>query len=121
MTMTRKHWLELAPSLLAGAGIFASTCVASLAMASGWLVLVGPLLLATVLVGVVMLESRTTGRSPDAYAAAVLLGVSFVLAGLILFLRGSDHVVEFIPIMGAAGWVTLLPRPAKHRTSCTGA
>jgi hypothetical protein len=118
MNMTRNHWLELGSSLLVGAGILASTWIASLAATSGWLVLVGPLLLAITFVSAVMLDSRTTGRSPDAYAAALLLGVSFVLAGLILVLRGGDHVVRFIPIMGAAGWVTLLPRSGNRRASC---
>ena len=119
--MARKHWLELGPSLLVGAGILASTWVATLAEASGWLVLVGPLLLAIAYASAVMLDSRLSGRSPDVSAAAMLLGVSFVLAGLILFLHGGDHVVEFIPIMGAAGWVTLLPRRGNRRASCTGA
>ena len=119
--MTRKHWLELAPSLLVGAGIIASTWVASLAEASGWLVLAGPLLLAIALVGAVMLGSRAAGRSPSMFAAALLAGVSFVLASLILIVRGGSHVTEFIPIMGAAGWVTLLPRRGNRRASCTGA
>jgi hypothetical protein len=120
MNMPRKRWLELGPSLLVGAGIVASTCVASLTVASGWLVLAGPLLLAIAFVGAVMLDSRTSGRSPNVYAAALLLGVSFVLASVILFLRGGDHVVEFIPIIGAAGWATLLPRRGNRRASCMG-
>ena len=119
--MSRNYWLALVPSLLVGVGIIASTCVASLAEASGWLVMAGPLLLAIALVGAVMLDSRMTGRSPDVLAAALLLGISFVLAGLILFLHGGDRVVEFIPIMGAAGWVTLLSRRGNRSASCSGA
>ena len=119
--MARTHGLELGPSLLVGVGIIASTCAASLAEASGWLVLAGPLLLAFVLVGAVLLGSRAAGRLPDMFAAAVLVGVSFVLASLILIVRGGSHVTEFIPIMGAAGWVTLLPRRGNRRALCTGA
>jgi hypothetical protein len=121
MNMVRKLALELGPSLLVGVGIIASTWVASLAEGSGWLVLVGPLLLAITLVGAAMLGSRAAGRSRDVFAAALLVGVSFVLAGLILAVHDGRHVTEFIPIMGAAGWVTLLPRRGNRRASCAGA
>ncbi len=121
MNMMRKYWLELGPGLLVGVGIIASTCVASRAETSGWLVLAGPLLLAAVFVAAAMLDARATGRPPEMFAAALMVGISFVLAGVILVVRGGSHVTEFVPIMGAAGWVTLLPRRGNRRASCAGA
>ena len=119
--MMRRRALELGPSLLVGAGILASTCAASLAESSGWLVLAGPLLLAAVVVAAAVLDARANGRSPDVFAAALSMGISFVLAGSILALHGGRQVVEFVPIMGAAGWTSLLSGRGNRRVSCTGA
>lgn len=118
--MSHKSWRDRVPSLLLGAGIVAATCTASLAEASGWLVLLGPLVLAITFVLAAKLAAGRTGRSPDVFAATLSIAMSFALAGLILFLRGGHRVVEFIPIMGVAGWVSFLQRSGNRRTSCAG-
>src|SRR6266700_6265526 len=71
--MTRKHWIDLSPSLVVGVGIIASTLVAVLAAESGWLVLAGPLLLALTVVSADVLHSRLKRRSSGPSWAALLL------------------------------------------------
>jgi hypothetical protein len=114
--MTRKYWLKLGPSLLVGVGIIVSTLVAVLAAKSAWLVLAGPLLLALVVVIADVLASRLRGETSGPSAAALILGGSFLLAGLIVALRDPSLVKELIPIIGAGSWVTLLRRPDDRRT-----
>ena len=107
--MTRRHWLDLGPSLLIGAGILASTFLASLAVRSGWPVLTAPLLLALTVVSADVLHSRLRGKlypSP----AALILGGAFLLASWIVATRDPNLVKSLIPVIGVAAWVILLPR-----------
>jgi hypothetical protein len=118
--MTPKYWLDLSPSLLVGAGIVVATFIAVRAGESGWLVLGGPLLLALAVVGADALDSRLKGESSGPSWAAVILGVAFLLAGLIVARRDPSLVKTLIPIIGSAAWVTLLLRPEGRRKTCWG-
>ncbi len=116
--MTRKYWLGLSPSLLVGAGIIVATLLAALAGESPWLVLGGPLLLAIAVVSADVLNSRLKGKLSGPSPAALILGASFLLAGLIVTLRDPSLVKTLIPVIGAAAWVTLLLRPEGRRKTC---
>ncbi len=116
--MTRKYWLNLGPSLLVGIGIVGSTLVAVLAAESGWFVLAGPLLLALAVVSADMMDSRLRGKSSRPSWPALLLGGSFLWAGLIVALRDPSLVKELLPIAGASAWATLLLRPGSPRKTC---
>jgi hypothetical protein len=116
--MTQKHWADLGPSLVVGAGIIVSTLVAVLAAESGWLVLAGPLLLALTVVSADLLQSRLRGGSSGPSLAALLLGGAFLLAGVIVAFREPSLVPTLIPICGSAAWVTLL-RPQRGK-ACRG-
>lgn len=116
--MTPKYWLGLSPSVIVGAGIILSTLVAVLAGESRWLVLGAPLLLAIVVVGADVLDSRLRGESSGPSPAALILGGSFLLAGLIVTLGDPSLVKALIPVIGAAGWVTLLLRSESRRKTC---
>jgi hypothetical protein len=116
--MTRKYWLDLGPSLLVGVGIVVSTLIAVLAAESGWLILAGPLLLALTVVSADVLGSRLRGESSGPSRAALLLGGSFLLAGVIVTLRDPSLVKTLIPVIGAASWVTLLVSPEGRRKPC---
>jgi hypothetical protein len=116
--MTRKHWLDLGPSLLVAAGILLSTLLAGLAARSGWLVLAGPLLLALAVVSADLLSARLRGKSARPSPAALLLAGSFLLACAIVALRDPGLVKTLPPILGGAAWVALLRRDGGRRRTC---
>ena len=118
--MARKYWLELGPTLLVGTGIVAATFVAVLAAESGWLVLAGPLLLALTVVGADVLGSRLRGKPSRPSWTALLVGGSFLLAGLIVALRDPSLVKTLIPVIGVTAWPTLMMRPGSPRKACRG-
>lgn len=115
--MARKYLLALGPSLLMAVGIVVSTFVAGLAAASGWLVLSGPLLLALMVVGADVLDSRLRGRRSWPSPAAAIVGGASVLAGLIV-VRDPNLVKTLIPLVGMAAWVVLL-RPSDRPGACS--
>jgi len=115
--MTRKYWRDLTPSILVAVGIVASTFVAARAAGFGWLVLAGPLLLALAVVGADVLNARLRGESPSPSWAALIMGGSCLLAGLIVTLRDPALVKTIMPIIGMAAWVTVL-RPESGSTAC---
>jgi hypothetical protein len=118
--MARKYWLDLGPSLLVGVGIVVATFVAALAADSGWFVLAGPLFLALAVVGADMLSSRLRGKSSRPSWTALLLGGSFLWAGLIVAFRDPSLVKTLIPVVGVAAWPVLLLRPGSPRKTCRG-
>jgi len=115
--MTRKYWRDITPSILVAVGIVVSTFVASRAAGFGWLVLGGPLLLALAVVGADVLNARLRGESPSPSWAALLMGGSCLLAGLIVTLRAPALLKPLMPIIGIAAWVTV-PRPDIGRKAC---
>lgn len=117
--MTRKHWVDLGPSLVVAAGIIVSSLVAMLAAESGWLVLAGPLCLALAVVSADVLRSRLKGEPSGPSPAALLVGGAFLLAGGIVALRDPSLVKTLVPVLGPAAWVALLqPRPEGGRKAC---
>jgi hypothetical protein len=117
--MTRIFWRDLSSSLLVAIGILVSTFVAARAAGSGWLVLAGPLLLALAVVGADVLNARLRGESSGPSWAALLMGGSCLLAGLIVTLRDPSLVKTLMPIIGMAAWVTVL-RPENGSKACKG-
>lgn len=123
--MTRKHALELVPSLLLGCGIVAATFVAKQAAESGWLMFIAPLLLALAMIGAGQLDSRRRGAPARPAAASWLAAGAFLLAGLIVAGRDPSLVATLIPIIGAAAWVALQRTDGRgttcrHPTSAVG-
>jgi hypothetical protein len=115
--MTRKFWRDLSASLLVAVGILVSTFVAAREAGSGWLVLTGPLLLALAIVGADVLNARLRGESSSPSWAALFMGGSCLLAGLIVARRDPALVKTFMPIVGMAAYVSVL-RPASGRKAC---
>lgn len=117
--MTRNHWIDLGPGLVVGIAIVVSTWVTMRAAELGWLVLAGPLGLALGMVSADMLRARLKGKSARPSAAALLMGSTFLLAGLIAMLRDPGLVATLIPTTGSVAWVTIfLLRPEGRRTAC---
>jgi len=117
--MTKKYWLNQTPSLLLAAAIILSTLIAALAAKSAWLVLAAPALLAVAVVAADALNSRLHGASSRPSTAALILGASFLLAGLLVTSRDPGLVETIIPLIGAAAWATLLLRPDNRSKTCS--
>jgi len=113
--MTGKYWLGLGPSLLVGVGILVATFVAKRAVAYGWWVLAGPLLLALAILGADLLASRLRGQYSAPSWAALFLAGACLLASLIVAFREPSHVSSFIPVIGITSWIAL-PRLRRPRT-----
>jgi hypothetical protein len=115
--MTREYWRDLTPNILVAVGIVVSTFVAGRASGSEWFVLTGPLLLALAVVGADVLNARLRGESSGPSWAALLMGGSCLLAGLIVTLRDPTLVKTLMPMIGMAAWVTVL-RPESGSKTC---
>lgn len=115
--MTRKS-AELGPALLVGGGIIVATAIAMWAAESGWLVMAAPLVLALAGVGADVLGSRLRGAPSGPSPASLLLGGTLLLTGAIVTLRDPGLVKILIPVVGSAGYVTLLFRPDRRRQAC---
>lgn len=116
--MSKTHWLDHGPNLVVGAGIVLSTLVAAFTADYGWWVLSGPLLLVLAFLSADVMQSRRKGAAPGISPETLILGAVFVLAGLIVALRDPALLMSFIPIMGAAAWVTIFLRPGGPRRGC---
>jgi hypothetical protein len=106
--MKRTYWIGLAPSLLLGAGIIASTALAVLTSEFGWFVLAGPLVMALAVVGASILIDRVHGDSRAALPIALLLGAVLMVAGAILAFRDPSRVAMLMPILGAAAAASVI-------------
>jgi hypothetical protein len=116
--MTRRYWLSLSPSLLVAVGIIVSSLIAKRFDHSLPLVLASQLLLALLIVSADVLGSRLRGEAAGPSPAALILGVSFVLAGFIVALRDPSLVKTFIPLSGAGAWVVIVGRAEASRRAC---
>jgi hypothetical protein len=118
--MTRKYWLNQTPSLLVAAAIVLATLLAVLTAKSAWLVLTAPALLCIAVIGADAWNSQLHQGALRPSPAALILGASFLLAGLLLTLRDPGSLKILIPIVGSIGWSILLVRPAVRRNPCVG-
>jgi hypothetical protein len=116
--MIKKYWLSLTPSMLIALAIILSSLVAVLAAKSTWLVLAAPALLALAVAAADALNSRLRGGSFRPSPAALILGASFLLAGLLVTFRDPSLIKTLIPIVGVSAWTTLLLRPENRRNAC---
>jgi hypothetical protein len=119
--VTRRYWLSLGPSLLVAVGIIVSTLIAKRFDHSLPLVLASQLLLALAMVSADVLGSRLRGEAAGPSPAALILGVSFVLAGFIVAFRDPSLVKTFIPLSGAGAWVVIVGRSEASRRACRDA
>ena len=108
--MSRKHWTELAPSLVLASGIVLSTLVAVLPMAPGWRVGAGALLLTLSILGADMLSSRLRGESPVPSPVAIVVASAYLVTCGIVALRDPALIAMLIPILGGGASAILLPR-----------
>jgi hypothetical protein len=119
--VTRRYWLSLSPSLLVGVGIIVSALIAKRFDHSLPLVLASTLLLAIAIVSADVLGSRLRGEVAGPSPAALILGVSFLLAGSIVAFRDPSLVKTFIPLSGACAWVVIVGRSEASRRTCRDA
>jgi hypothetical protein len=118
--MTRKYWLRQTPSLLVAGAIVLATLLAALTAKSEWLVLTAPALLGASVIGADAWNCQLHGGAFRPSPAALIVGASFLLAGLLLTLRDPSSLKTLIPLIGSIAWSTLLLRPAVRRNPCLG-
>ncbi|MBW3564253.1 MAG: hypothetical protein KY459_05975 [Acidobacteria bacterium] len=85
---------------------------------AGWLVMAAPLLLALAVVGADMVSGPGKREALVPSRGALLLAITFVLAGFIVALRDPALVKVLIPVIGAGSWVTILLRSEDGRRTC---
>src|SRR5271170_7422512 len=109
--MPDKSWLNLSPSLLLATAIILSTLVAARSANSPRLLLLAPAILALAVVAADALSSRVRGESSRPSPAAIILGLSFLLAGAIVTFREPALVKTLMPLIGITAWPALFVRP----------
>lgn len=114
--MKTKHGLGV--GLLVGAGIVVATVIVLLAADSGWWAMSGPLVLALTVVAADMVAAREERDSSGPSPSALVLGGSFLLAGLIVTLSDPALVKVLIPIMGAGSFVGIRQYSDGRRGPC---
>ena len=116
--MKHPYWPKLAPALLIAAGILTSTFAAEHTAASGCLVMSGPFILALAIAGADALAARLSGQPARPSQAALLMGMTVLVAGAIAALRGPSVVIAMLPTFGIVAWIVLQTRPEGERDTC---
>ena len=116
--MRKKSWLNLTPSLLLASAMVLSTLVAARSANSLWLLLLAPAILSIAVLAADALHSRIRGQSSRPSPAALILGVSFFLAGALVTFRDPALVKTFMPLLGITAWPALFLRPDARRKTC---
>jgi hypothetical protein len=111
-----KARIPLLPVLVLAAGILLSALLA--VQHSDWLVLAAPLSLALAVLAGDALNARMQGRPARPSPAALILAVSFLVAGLIVAATDPVLLRQMMPLLGACAAVTLPLRPRKPDPAC---
>ena len=61
------------------------------------------------------IKSRLREQGDGPSSAGLILGATFLVAGVVLTLRDPNLIKAFIPAVGAASWITLLMSRAGQR------
>ena len=96
----RQVLLELSPSMVLALGILLATQASVMAAQSGFLVLIGPVLLGLSVLIADSIAGRLMGKSLKPAPAALILAGTFILAGAILLPSGARFIQEMIPVLG---------------------
>jgi len=111
--MPSKSWLNLTPSLILASAIILATLVAALSAKSAWLLLLAPAILGIAVVAAYALNSRLRGESSRPSPAAIILGLSFLLAGTIVTFRDPALVKTLMPLLGINRLAHFAPAPER--------
>jgi len=114
--MSNRHWVEVVPGLVIGAGILVASFVAKATEHS--FVMAGPLLLALSVLAADLLNARLLGLPRRPGAAALIMGGSIMLMGLMLTLSDAHTVLTMLPVVGAVSWIALLRETPRARKPC---
>jgi len=99
-------WRVLGPSIVA-LGILVSSVAARVVPAEGPAVLVGPALMAALLIAVAVVDRRRFGGSRAVIGGAVILAFAVLLAGTLSARRDPGSVAEKMWLYGAAAGASM--------------
>ena len=115
--MTKSRTLGRGPSLVLAGGVLACTILAVLFSHSAWLALLGPAILAFIMIGVSALTPLPHVARRRAIRLAIILGSSLLLASVILAMTDPALLVRMLPILGGSTAAGLAIAPLS-RSSC---
>ena len=111
--MSRNRLMDLVPSIILALGMLASSGVAVITSASGWLVMAGPLVMALAMAGAGLVDYRLSGAYPGTLRVALILGAAILLAGAIVAGRDPGRVATLLPILGSSASIPLIMSAAR--------
>ena len=112
--MSRARLLDLVPSLILALGMLASSGIAVITSASGWLVMTGPLVMVLAMAGASLVDYRLSGAYPGTLRVTLILGAVILLAGAIVAGRDPGRVATLLPILGASATLPLIINAARR-------
>lgn len=114
--MNNRRWIEVLPGLVIGVGILVASFVAKATEHS--FLLAGPLLLALSVLAADSLNARLLGLPRRPGAAALIMGGSIALTGLLLMVSDAHLMLSMLPVVGAVSWIALRRETPQTRWHC---
>jgi transcriptional regulator with XRE-family HTH domain len=118
--LNRKSWTRLIPAIAVAMAIIVGTAIAKHTSDSRWLVMVGPLLLAVVVVGADVLAFRLQGKKRGPSMPTLLLTTAVVGACAMVALGDPARVAMMLPLLGAVAASTMSARSLGQHRVCRG-
>lgn len=108
----------LLPAFVLAAGALVATWIAVHAGGSPWTALAGPLLLALAILAADAWEAHLQGQPLRPSQGVLMLGVSVVLAALIVGVGNPRQVQELMPVLSAVAAVAISSRYRTRPSRC---
>ena len=109
--MTKSGTMGIGPSLILGAGVLASTILSVLFSHSAWLVLLGPVTMAAVMIGTSVLGPLPNAARRRAIWMSVILGAALILASVIVATGEPEMLALILPVLAGSSAGVLVTTP----------
>ena len=109
--MNRSGTMGIGSSLLLGFGVLASTILSALFSHSAWLVLLGPVSMAAVMIGTSALGPLPDVARRKAVSMSVILGAALILASVIVVVGEPEMLALVLPVLAGSTAGVLVTTP----------